>query len=168
MRLEKIWNEWVKWYGSALWYKPSKVRFRFCIKVSTIQFYAIEHNFKSNCWIELKLYQKIPELFVYVGVHFQENPCSERTCNIGQNRLYEFCYLLSFDLWTSYLARILFLQGCGCLFWEFHSSTRIFNELQYNLQLWQWFINVSKSFSYKDSLFILHKEKKGWWYLMTS
>ena len=168
MRLEKIWNEWVKWYGSALWYKPSKVRFRFCIKVFTIQFYAIEHNFKSNCWIELKLYQKIPELFVYVGVHFQENPCSERTCKIGQNRLYEFCYLLSFDLWTSYLARILFLQGCGCLFWEFHSSTRIFNELQYNLQLWQWFINVSKSFSYKDSLFILHKEKKGWWYLMTS
>jgi hypothetical protein len=169
MRLEKIWNEWVKWYSSALWYKPSKVRFRFCVKVSTIQFYAIEHNFKSNCWIELKLYQKIPELFVYVGVYFQENPRSKRTCNRGPNRLYEFCYLLPFDLWTFYLAKILFLQGCGCLFRKFHSSTRIFNELQYNLHLWQWFINVSESFSYKDSIFILATQgKKGWWYLMTS
>jgi len=56
-------------------------------------------------------------------------------CNIGSNRLYEFCYLLPFDLWTSYLARILFLQGYGSLFWEFSSSTRIFNELQYNLQV---------------------------------
>jgi hypothetical protein len=41
------------------------------------------------------------------------------------------------------------------LFWEFPSSTKIFNELQYNLQVWQGFINVSESFSYKDSLFIL-------------
>jgi hypothetical protein len=82
-------------------------------------------------------------VFVYVGVQFQENPPSERTCNIGPNRLYEFCYFLSFDSWTSYLARILFLQGCGSLFWEFSNSTRIFNELQYNLQVWQVFINVS-------------------------
>ena len=34
---------------------------------------------------------------------------------------------------------------------------------------WQEFINVSKSFSYKDSLLILATQgKKGWWYLMTS
>ena len=102
----------------------------FGIKFSTVQFYAIEHNFKSNHWIKLKLYQKILEVFVYVGVNFQMNWSSERTCNIGQNRLYEFCYLLSFDLSTSYLARILFLKGCGNLFWEFSSSTKIFNELQ--------------------------------------
>jgi hypothetical protein len=38
--------------------------------------------------------------------------------------------LLPFDLWTSYLARILFLQGCDSLFWESPSSTRIFNGLQ--------------------------------------
>jgi len=101
----------------------------FGIRVSNVQFYAIKHNFKSNHWIELKFYYKIPAVFVYVGVHFQVNPRSERTCDIGQNKLYEFCYLLSFDLWTSYLARILFLQGCGSLFWEFPSSTRIFNEL---------------------------------------
>ena len=139
----------------------------FGVRVSTFQFYAIEHNFKSNCWIKLQLYHKIPEVFVYVGVHFQVNPCSERTCDIGQNRLYEFCYLLPFDLWTSYLARILFLQGCERLFWEFPSSTRIFNELQYNIQVWQGFINVSESFSYKDSLSILAiQEKKGRWYLM--
>jgi hypothetical protein len=101
--------------------------------------------------------------------HFQENPRSERNCNIGPNRLYKFCYLLPFDLWTSYLARILFLQGCGSLFWEFPSSTRIFNELQYNLQVLQGFINVSESFSYKDSLLILATQgKKGRWYLMTS
>jgi hypothetical protein len=105
----------------------------FGVKCYIVQFYAIEYNFKSNRWIELKLYQKIPEVFVYVGVHFQENPHSERTCNIGPNRIYEFCYLLPFDLWTSYLAKILFLQGYGSLFWEFPSSTRIFNELQYNL-----------------------------------
>ena len=134
----------------------------FGVKVSTVQFYAIEHNFKFNRWIELKRYQKIPKVFVYVGVHFQENPHSERTCNIGPNRLYEFCYLLYFDLWTSYLARTLFVQGYGSFFWEFSSSTRIFNELQYNLQVWQGFINVSESFSYKDSVFIqLHKEKQA-------
>jgi len=43
----------------------------FGVKVYTVQFYAIEHNFKSSRWIELKLYQKIPEVFVYVGVHFR-------------------------------------------------------------------------------------------------
>jgi hypothetical protein len=40
----------------------------FDIKFSIIQFYAIEHNSKLNHWIELKLYQKIPELCFYVGV----------------------------------------------------------------------------------------------------
>ena len=35
----------------------------FGARVSTVQFYAIEHNFKSNRWIELKLYHKIPEVF---------------------------------------------------------------------------------------------------------
>jgi hypothetical protein len=55
--------------------------------------------------------------------------------NSGQQRLYEFCYLLSFDLWTSYLVKFLFLQGCGSWFWKFPSSTTIFNELQYNLQV---------------------------------
>jgi hypothetical protein len=51
---------------------------------------------------------------------------------MGQQRLYEFCYLLSFDLWTSYLARILFLKGCGSLFWKSTNSTKIFNGLQHS------------------------------------
>ena len=51
----------------------------FGVKVSTVQLYAIEHNFKSNRWIDLKLYEKIPEVFIYFGVHFQVNPRSERT-----------------------------------------------------------------------------------------
>jgi hypothetical protein len=80
--------------------------------------------------------------------------------NTGQQRVYEFCYLLSFDLWTSYLARILFLQGYDSLFWESPNSTRIFNGLQYSFQVWQGFINVSESFSYKDSLFILATTRK--------
>jgi hypothetical protein len=42
----------------------------FDIKVFTIQFYTIKHNFKSNRWIELKLYQKILEVLVYVMVRF--------------------------------------------------------------------------------------------------
>jgi hypothetical protein len=46
---------------------------------------------------------------------------------MGQNRSYKFCFLLSLDLWTFYLGRILFLKGCGILFWECLSSTRIFN-----------------------------------------
>jgi hypothetical protein len=37
----------------------------FGLKCSTIQFYAIEDNSKSNHWIELKLYQRISEVFVY-------------------------------------------------------------------------------------------------------
>jgi hypothetical protein len=70
---------------------------------------------------------------------------------------YEFCYLLPFDLWTSY---ILFLKGCGSLFWESPISTKIFNGLQHSFQVWQGFINVLESFSYKDSLFILAIKKK--------
>jgi hypothetical protein len=58
------------------------------------------------------------------------------------------------------MAKILFVQGCGSLFWEFPSSTRIFSELQYNLQVWQGFINVLESFSYKDSLLILVTQGK--------
>jgi hypothetical protein len=72
-------------------------------------------------------------MFSYLGLKFQVNQSLGKHHNTGPQRLYEFCYLFLFDLWTSYLARILLLQGCGSLFWEISSSTRIFNELQYNL-----------------------------------
>ena len=99
----------------------------------------------------------------YYGLRFQVNWSLGSHHNTGQQRLYEFCYLLPFDLWTSYLVRILFLQGCGSWLWEFPSSTSIFNELQYNLQVWQGFSNVLESFSYKDSLFILATQGKNGW-----
>jgi hypothetical protein len=96
----------------------------------------------------------------YLGLKFQVNQSSERHRNTGQQRLYEFCYLLPFDLWTSYLARILFLKGCDSLFWKSSNFTKIFNGLQHSFQVWQGFINVLKSFSYKDSLFILATKRK--------
>jgi hypothetical protein len=34
----------------------------------------------------------------------------------SQQRLYEFCYFLSFDLWTFYFARILFLKDVAVCF----------------------------------------------------
>ena len=99
----------------------------FGIKFSTVQFYVIDHNSKSNRQIKLKLYQKILEVLVFVGVNFQLNQNLGRICYIGQNRLYNFFYSLPFNLWTFYLARILFLQGCDNLFWESPSSIRICN-----------------------------------------
>jgi hypothetical protein len=36
---------------------------------STMQFYGNDHNSKSNYWIQLKLYQNIPEVCFYVGVN---------------------------------------------------------------------------------------------------
>jgi hypothetical protein len=89
----------------------------FVVKFPTVQFSSFKHNWKSNCWIELNVYLKIPEVLVYVGVKFQMNQSLGMTCDIGQNMLYKFCYLLCFNLWTSYLASIIFQQGCESLFW---------------------------------------------------
>jgi hypothetical protein len=91
----------------------------FDVKFSTVYFYAIEHNSKSNRWIELELYQRILEVFSYAGIKFHVSRSSERTCNIGQNRLYEFCYLLLFDSWIFYMARILFLKDVAACFENF-------------------------------------------------
>jgi hypothetical protein len=73
----------------------------------------------------------------YLGLKLQVNRSSERHRNMGQQRLYKFCYLLHFDLWTFYLARILFLKGCENLFWESPNSPKIFNELQHSFHVWQ-------------------------------
>jgi hypothetical protein len=130
------------------------------VKCATIQFYGKNHNSESDRWIKLKSYVKSPDMVSYIGFKFQVNRSSERHRNTGQHRLYEFCYLLPSDLWTFYLARILFLKGCGSLFWESLNSTQIFNGLQHNFQVWQGFINVLESFSYKGSLFILATKKR--------
>jgi hypothetical protein len=55
-------------------------------KFSIVQFYAIEHNSKFNCWIKLKFDMKILEVMVYVEEKFQMNRSLGRTCDIGQNR----------------------------------------------------------------------------------
>jgi hypothetical protein len=88
----------------------------FDVKSASTQFYGNSHNSQSNRWIELTFYMKNPNMFSYLRLQFQINQSSGRHHNTGQKMLYEFCYLLSFDLWTSYLARILFLKGCGSLF----------------------------------------------------
>jgi hypothetical protein len=135
----------------------------FDVKCATIQFYGNTYNSQSDCWIRLTFYVASPDMLSYIGLKLQVNRSSTKHLNTGQQRLYDFCYLLPFDLWTSYLARILFLQGYDSLFWESPSSTRIFNGLQYNFQMWKGFINVSKSFFYKD--FLIHpsynKERKS-------
>ena len=99
-------------------------------------------------------------MFSYLGLKFQVNQNSGRYQSTGQQGLYEFCYLLPFDLWTSYLASILFLKECGSLFWKSTNSTKIFTGLQHSFQVWQEFIIISESFSYKDSLFILATKRK--------
>jgi len=96
----------------------------FDVKCAAIQFYGNNHISQFDRWIGMQFY-----IFSYLNLKFQGNWSSGRHHNMGQQRLYEFCYLLPFDLWTSYLARILFLQGYGSLFWESPSSTRIFNGL---------------------------------------
>ena len=140
----------------------------FGIKNTVVQVYGNNNNSRSDRWIKVIFYVDSPDISFYLGLKLQVNRSSGRHHNVGHHRLYEFCYLLPFNLWTSYLVRIIFLQGRGSWFWEFPSSTRTFNELQCNLQGWQGFIVVSESFSYKDSLFILATQgKKGWWYLMS-
>jgi hypothetical protein len=88
----------------------------FDVKSASIQFYGNSHNSQSDRWSGLKVYMESSNMFSYIGLKFQVNQSSRRHRNTGQQRLYEFCYLLPFDLWTSYMARILFLKGCGSLF----------------------------------------------------
>ena len=109
----------------------------FGVKSTTVQVYGNSHKSESDRWIELIFYVDSPDMFYYLGLKNKLNWILGRNRNTGQRRLYGFCYLLPFDLWASYLVRILFLQGCGSWFLEFPSSTRIFNKLQYNLQVWQ-------------------------------
>ena len=90
----------------------------FGVKFPTIQFYVIAHNSKYNHWIELKLYQKTPEVFVYVKINFQLNRNSAKTCNIGQNRLYKFYYLLLFTCGLSIWQSSFFYKDMTACFWN--------------------------------------------------
>jgi hypothetical protein len=99
-------------------------------------------------------------MLTYLGLKFYFNPNSGRHNNTGQQRLYEFCYLLPFDLWTSYLARILFLKEVAACFGNILILQGSLMSCNIVFQVWQGFINVSKSFSYKDSIFILATIRK--------
>jgi hypothetical protein len=83
------------------------------------------------------------------------------TCDIGQKRLYEFYFLLPFDLLTFYLAKIIFLKGYGSLFWKFFNFKTKFNELKNIFQGWQRFIMFKNRFLIKiPYLSNLHKERR--------
>ena len=121
---------------------------------------------RQQSWFSIRpldraeIYVKSLDMLSYLGLNVQVSRSLGRHLNTSQQRLYEFCYLLPFDLWTSYLARILFLKRCGSLFWKSTNSTKIFNRLQHSFQVWQGFIIISESFSYKDSLSILATKRK--------
>jgi hypothetical protein len=87
----------------------------FGVKSATVQVYGNSYNSQSNRWIGLKFYMDSLDMLCYYGLKFQVNRTSERYHNTGQQRLYEFCYLLPFDLWTSYLVKILFLKILKCI-----------------------------------------------------
>ena len=107
----------------------------FDVKCATIQFYGNSHNSQSYHWIGLNFYVESLDMFFYLGLKYHVNWTLARHANMGQHRLYEFCYLLHFDLWTSYLAMILFLKGCGNLFWKSPNSIKIYNGLQHSFQM---------------------------------
>jgi hypothetical protein len=98
---------------------------------------------------------------------------------------YKFYFLLSFDLWTFYFEKILFLmiqRYSTTYVLKFPNFTRIFNCQLHSFLFLQGYLIViyivskcgknslmfQNLFSYNDSLFILTtQEKKSWWYLMT-
>ena len=103
----------------------------FGVKLATVQFYTNEHNFQSNHWIRLKFCERFPDMSIYLWSKCQVNRSSRSHYISSRNLLWKFCYILPFDLWTSYLVRILFLPLKGysaAYFRRFPSSTRTLNE----------------------------------------
>jgi hypothetical protein len=72
----------------------------FDVKSATIQFYDNSHNSQSDRWIALRFYVNSLDILSYLGLKFQVNRSSGRHPTTGQQRLYEFCNLPPFDLWT--------------------------------------------------------------------
>jgi hypothetical protein len=70
----------------------------FDVKCAIIQFYGNSHNSQSDSWIGLKFYMESPDMLAYLALKLQVNRFSGRHHDTGQQRLYEFCYLLPFDL----------------------------------------------------------------------
>jgi hypothetical protein len=70
----------------------------FDVKSAPIQFYSNSYNSQSDRWIKLKVYVVSPDMLSSLGLTFQVNQSLGRPRNTGQQRLYEFCYLLPFVL----------------------------------------------------------------------
>jgi hypothetical protein len=85
-----------------------------------------------------KILPDILKCIVLYLIKILRHPSSGKHNNTGQKVLYKFCYLLPFDLWTSYLEMIFFLmiqRYPTTYFWEFSSSTKIFNRQQHSFQI---------------------------------
>jgi len=64
----------------------------FDVKCASIQFYGNSHNSQFDSWIELTFYVESPDMFSYLGLKLHVNWSSGRHRNMGQQRLYKFCY----------------------------------------------------------------------------
>jgi len=91
----------------------------FIVKLHTVQLYAIEHNFKSNRWIDLKLDIKIPVVLVYVRVKFRWIEVREgltiqvRTCQT--NFVIYFLLICALPIWQGSFT----YKDVGACFWSF-------------------------------------------------
>jgi len=74
----------------------------FNVKSATIQFYGNNHNSQFDWLIGLKFYVESSDMFSYLGLKFQVNRSSWRYLNMGQQMLYEFCYLL--PIWLGFFS----------------------------------------------------------------
>ena len=108
----------------------------FDVKCATIQFYGNNHNSQSNCWIGLKCYMESPDMLSYLRLKFQINWNLGRHRNTGQQRLYEFCYLLPFDLWTSSLLRLFSYKDVATSFVNFLVLQEYLNGQQHSFHVW--------------------------------
>jgi hypothetical protein len=70
----------------------------FSVKSTTVRVYGNSYNSQSDRWIEINFYVDSPDMLSYYWLRFQVNRSLGRHHNTCQQRLYEFCYLLPFDL----------------------------------------------------------------------
>jgi hypothetical protein len=82
----------------------------------------------------MKFYLVFLDILFYMGLKFYVNQSLRMNHNIGKKVQSGFCYLLPFDLWNSYLNGSFpnDTRMVNNLFYEFSSSTRIFNRQQYS------------------------------------
>jgi hypothetical protein len=115
----------------------------FDVKSATIQFYSNSHNSQSDRWHVVLSWVKI-----------------SGQSEFGSTKAVRILLFTSFWLMVFLFGYDSFPKRMWQLILESTNSTKIFNGLQYSFQVWQRFIIISESFSYKDSLFILATKRK--------